>query len=147
MFLAGHTKELRRKLERDMEEAASEERFEDAAEVRGQLFALDHIQDVSLIKEDRGEDESSPRIEAYDTAHISGHQCHRRDDRHRPRRAGEEGLPHLPHPGHAMKNVKSREAKRLNDDIASLKELLARRLPHTEWPYPESYRRGRRQDA
>ena len=32
----------------------------------------DHIQDVSLIKADRSEDPTSPRIEAYDTAHISG---------------------------------------------------------------------------
>jgi excinuclease UvrABC nuclease subunit len=138
LFLAGHTKELRRKLERDMQEAAREERFEDAGQIRGQLFALDHIQDVSLIKEERTKDENSPRIEAYDTAHISGSNA-----------IGvmvvvDEGVPvrrdyrTFRIRGHAMKSAASREARRMNDDIASLKELIARRLPHTEWPYPRA---------
>jgi excinuclease UvrABC nuclease subunit len=147
MFLAGHTKELRKKLERDMKQAAKEERFEDAAQARGQLFALDHIQDVSLIREERTKDENAPRIEAYDTAHISGTNA-----------IGvmavvEEGVPVKKDyrtfriRGHAMKESgkektaarkESREVRRMNDDIASLKELLGRRLPHTEWPYPKA---------
>jgi excinuclease UvrABC nuclease subunit len=147
MFLAGHTKELRKKLERDMKLAAKEERFEDAAQARGQLFALDHIQDVSLIREERTKDENSPRIEAYDTAHISGTNA-----------IGvmtviEEGVPVKKDyrtfriRGHAMKESgkektiarkESREVRRMNDDIASLKELIARRLPHTEWQYPKA---------
>jgi excinuclease ABC subunit C len=40
--------------------------------------------------------------------------------------------------GHAMKSAASREVRRMNDDIASLKELIARRLPHTEWLYPRA---------
>ncbi|HEX7651786.1 MAG TPA: UvrB/UvrC motif-containing protein [Candidatus Paceibacterota bacterium] len=140
MFLAGHTKALRQQLQKDMREAAEEERFEDAAEIRGQLFSLDHIQDVSLIKEDRTKDEASPRIEAYDTAHISGTNA-----------IGvmvvvDEGVPAKKDyrtfriRGHRMKPVPkaSREARRMNDDIASLKELLSRRLPHTEWEYPKA---------
>ncbi len=138
LFLSGHTASLRATLTRDMKKAAKEERFEDAAQIRGQLFALDHIQDVSLIKEDRGEDESSPRIEAYDTAHLSGTNA-----------IGvmtviENGVPVKKDyrifriRGHAMKNAASRESRRMNDDIASLRELLARRLPHTEWPYPKA---------
>lgn len=147
MFLAGHTKELRKKLNRDMKAAAKEERFEDAAQVRGQLFALDHIQDVSLIREERDRDQSAPRIEAYDTAHISGTNA-----------IGvmtvvEEGLlvkkdyRTFRIRGHAMKESgkekttarkESREVRRMNDDIASLKEVLARRLPHTEWQYPRA---------
>jgi len=140
MFLAGNTKKLREQLNRDMKEAAQDERFEDAAEIRGQLFALDHIQDVSLIKEDRTKDAASPRIEAYDTAHISGTNA-----------IGvmvvvDEGVPVKKDyrtfriRGHKMKPVPkaARDARRMNDDIASLKELLSRRLPHTEWPYPKA---------
>jgi len=52
MFLAGRGKELRKRLQREMKTAVVEERFEDAAQARRQLFALDHIQDVSLIKSD-----------------------------------------------------------------------------------------------
>jgi excinuclease UvrABC nuclease subunit len=139
MFLSGHTKALRVKLNRDMKAAAKEERFEDAAEARKQLFALDHIQDVSLIREDRDKDANGPRIEAYDTAHISGTNA-----------IGvmtviEESMPvkrdyrMFKIQGIAMKEKgESREARRMNDDIASLKEVLARRLPHTEWPYPRA---------
>src|SRR3989344_1210639 len=79
LFLAGRGKELRRELEREMRRAAREERFEDAAALRRELFALDHIQDVSLIKDENRDPYFGTtvgkwgyRIEAYDTAHISG---------------------------------------------------------------------------
>ncbi|HUQ30317.1 MAG TPA: UvrB/UvrC motif-containing protein [Candidatus Paceibacterota bacterium] len=127
LFLAGRGKELRRKLEREMKDAARDERFEDAAEARRQLFALDHIQDVSLIKEDREKENAEDvRIEAYDTAHISGTNA-----------IGvmtviQGGMP-------AKKEYRTfriRTAK--NDDIASLKEILRRRFGHPEWPYPKA---------
>lgn len=51
LFLSGRGKELRALLTREMKAAAKEERFEDAARSRKELFALDHIQDVSLIKD------------------------------------------------------------------------------------------------
>lgn len=138
LFLSGKTKALRILLNREMKEAAKDERFEDAAEIRGQLFSLDHIQDVSLIKEDRGEDKGSPRIEAYDTAHISGTNA-----------IGvmiviDAGVPVKKDyrtfriRGYARKNVGPRRSYIQNDDIASLREVLARRLPHTEWPYPKA---------
>ncbi|MBU2220384.1 UvrB/UvrC motif-containing protein, partial [Patescibacteria group bacterium] len=71
LFLSGRVKTLRTTLTKEMNKYAKEERFEEAAAIRKQLFSLDHVQDVSLIKEDRGET-ASPRIEAYDTAHLSG---------------------------------------------------------------------------
>jgi excinuclease ABC subunit C len=33
----------------------------------------------------------------------------------------------------------SKETKRMNDDIASLKEILSRRLGHPEWPLPKAF--------
>jgi excinuclease ABC subunit C len=139
LFLSGRTKELRTLLNREMKEAAANERFEDAADIRGQLFSLDHIQDVSLIKEDRGEDKESPRIEAYDTAHISGTNAigvmvvidSGVPVKKEYRTFRIRGDADSPTPG-------VKEQKRLNDDIASLKELISRRLPHTEWPYPKA---------
>lgn len=131
LFLAGRGKELRRKLEREMREAAAAERFEDAAEARRQLFALDHLQDVSLLKNDlfhtrrdRGED--GTRIEAYDAAHLSGTNA-----------IGvmtvlEDGVPAK----REYRTFRIRTAK--NDDIASLKEVLRRRFGHPEWPYPRA---------
>ncbi len=144
LFLSGRVKALRATLTRGMKQAAKEERFEDASVIRRQLFSLDHVQDVSLIKEGRDKGKESPRIEAYDTAHISGSNAIgvmtvvengipvKRDYRtFRIRgtmmKENAEGKP------------QSREGKRMNDDIASLKEILSRRLGHPEWPLPRAF--------
>jgi excinuclease ABC subunit C len=128
LFLSGRVKTLRDTLTREMKQAAKQERFEDAGEMRGQLFALDHVQDVSLIKEDRDKGKESPRIEAYDTAHISGSNA-----------IGvmtvvENGLPIKA--DYRMFKIKGAVK---NDDISSLKEILSRRLGHPEWPLPKAF--------
>jgi excinuclease UvrABC nuclease subunit len=153
LFLSGRVKMLRDTITREMKQAAKAERFEDAADMRQQLFALDHVQDVSLIKEDWNKGAAAPRIEAYDTAHISGTHA-----------IGvmtvvENGVPvkadyrmfkirgdfHVAktHNKSADQSKKvaplSRESKRMNDDIASLKEILSRRLGHPEWSLPRAF--------
>ena len=130
LFLSGRVKTLRTTLARDMKQAAKEERFEDADVIKRQLFALDHIQDVSLIKEDRGQEKQGPRIEAYDTAHISGTNA-----------IGvmtviENGVPVKS--DYRSFRIKGSGGKSLNDDIASLKEILSRRLGHPEWFLPRA---------
>jgi len=130
LFLSGRVKALRAQLTRDMKAFAKEERFEEAAQARKQLFSLDHIQDVALIKEDRGDDQG-PRIEAYDTAHISGTNA-----------IGvmtvvENGMPVKK--DYRTFKIQGRGGKSLNDDIASLKEILSRRLGHPEWPLPKAF--------
>ena len=130
LFLSGRVKTLKTTLERDMKKAAKEERFEDAAVYRRQLFALDHVQDVSLIREDRDKDSDAPRIEAYDTAHISGTNA--------------IGVMTVVEGSIAQKKeyrtfrIRGKGGKALNDDIASLKEILSRRFSHPEWPYPKA---------
>ncbi len=131
LFLSGRGKELRATLEKDMHRAAKEERFEDASAARRELFALDHIQDVSLIKDERLEDarekQGSARIEAYDTAHLSGTNA--------------IGVMTV-----ILGGVPSKKEYRTfrirgvqkNDDIASLKEILSRRLGHPEWQLPQA---------
>src|SRR5512133_3119174 len=42
-FLSGETRPIQRELERRMQEAAAEERFEDAARYRNRLFAIRHL--------------------------------------------------------------------------------------------------------
>jgi excinuclease ABC subunit C len=128
LFLSGNVKGLRTALTKQMKEASDDERFEDAGTARRQLFALDHIQDVSLIKEDRSENLDSPRIEAYDTAHISGTNA-----------IGvmvvvDGGIPRKAE--YRTFKIRGSGGKSQNDDIASLKEILTRRLSHTEWPMP-----------
>ncbi len=128
LFLSGKVQALRKTLQKDMKIAAKEERFEDAALIRGQLFALDHIQDVSLIREEKEQSIDGPRIEAYDTAHISGTNA--------------IGVMVVVENGRANKKeyrtfkIKGVGGKTTNDDIASLRELLSRRFGHPEWPFP-----------
>lgn len=131
LFLAGRVKELRRTLERQMRAAAKDERFEDAAILRKQLFALDHLRDVSLIKDEnlsilrQAQDEYAKRIEAYDTAHLGGTNAIG------VRVVLEGGMP-------VKKEYRTFRIRgeNLRDDLASLKEILARRLRHDEWPLP-----------
>lgn len=130
LFLSGKVKALRTTLTKEMKLAAKNEEFEEAATIRRQLFALDHVQDVSLIKEDRSGDKDAPRIEAYDTAHLSGTNA--------------IGVMTVVENGLPMKReyrtfrIRGYGGKSLNDDIASLKEILSRRLGHPEWPMPRA---------
>jgi excinuclease ABC subunit C len=131
LFLGGKGKKLRVTLEREMKAAAKAEQFEKAAEIRRELYALDHVQDVSLIKDEQlealREQTAYGRIEAYDTAHLSGTNA-----------IGvmtvlEDGAP-------AKSEYRTFRIKgfKKNDDIGSLKELLARRFNHPEWSFPRA---------
>ena len=140
LLLGGKGKELRASLEKEMLQAAADERFEDAAEARRELFALDHIQDVSLIKDEQIEKArggfAAARIEAYDVAHLSGTNAigvmtvlidgmpAKKEYRTFRIRGGSDV-------GFTKPNIQ-------NDDIASLKEILSRRFTHTEWPLPDA---------
>src|SRR3989344_6083930 len=129
MFLSGRGKELRRMLEMEMREAAREERFEDASTAKRELFALNHIQDVSLIKDENRPQNSQGRtlrIEAYDTAHLSGTNA--------------IGVMTVVVDGISVKKENRTfhiKGVKKNDDIASLKEILSRRLNHSEWQFPK----------
>ncbi|MBI2410082.1 hypothetical protein HYV30_03535 [Candidatus Kaiserbacteria bacterium] len=145
MYLSGRGKELRRVLEREMREAANAEQFEVAAQRRRELFALDHIQDVSLIKDENtyhkkeGLFAKGQRIEAYDTAHISGTNAigvmavlvDGRPVKSEYRTFRIRGSTSSP-------QAASKKMRKINNDIASLKEILSRRLNHPEWPFPHA---------
>src|SRR3989344_3075143 len=133
LFLSGRVKELRRTIEKEMREAAVDERFEDASTAKRELFALNHIQDVSLIKDEHRYPNYVPvdtklgyRIEAYDTAHLSGTNA--------------IGVMTVVQDSTPIKKeyrtFRIRGVKK-NDDIASLKEILSRRFNHPEWQFPK----------
>lgn len=129
LFLEGKTSELREKLENDMHQAAEEERFEQAQEIKSQLFSLDHIDDVALIEEDNvNADNVDVRLEGYDIAHLAGSDM--------------VGVMVVLEEGYAKKSdYRKFNIKSVDDanDPASLAEIVRRRLKHTEWPYPDVF--------
>ena len=129
LLFQGRKKQLVASMERQMRAAAKEERFEEAARLREQLFGLTHIRDVSLIKDEyrgHGSAAQASRIEAYDIAHLAG--------------SGHVGVMTVVEGGLPNKmeyrkfNIKE---ARGGDDPGSLKEVLSRRLGHNEWPMPK----------
>ena len=128
LLFQGKKKQLIKTLEREMKLAAKEERFEEAAGMRSQVFALNHIQDVSLIKDEYRKPKITlgvTRIEAYDMAHLRG--------------SANVGVMTVVEDGVAQKNdyrkFRIRSAKP-GDDAGALREVLTRRLGHDEWPLP-----------
>ncbi len=123
----GKKTDIKRTLKKDMEAYAKKQEFEKAAYVRNTLFALDHIKDVNLIKDENVTDfkDKNFRIESYDVAHISGTS-----------RVG------------VMVVIEGREKvtdeyrrfklpENINNDYAGLKEILTRRFNHKEWRFPD----------
>lgn len=83
LFFEGKVSILRKQMEREMKQAAAAMDFERAAQLRNNLYALDHVKDIALIsREDsalpferevpEGSIDLEGRIEAFDIAHISG---------------------------------------------------------------------------
>ena len=128
MFLEGRKYDLVKKLEQEMTALAKEMKFEEANGVKRILFALSHIQDVALIRSDESDsagDEMSHRIEAYDVAHTSGKNI--------------VGVMVVA-TGNTLTKSQYRKFKLKTVDQAhetnSIREILARRFSHAEWPKP-----------
>ncbi len=129
LFFEGKKKTLVSGLERDMKLSAKNLKFEEAGRIKKMIFALNHIQDVSLIKADFGKMEDlfggEFRIEAYDVAHISGTNV--------------VGVMVVVEDNEPKKSDyrKFKIKASTNDDNASLREILERRFNHSEWPMPK----------
>lgn len=127
LLFQGKKKQLIATMNREMRAAAKEENFEEAKELHRQMYALQHIQDISLIKEEYRSiaPERSSRIEAYDIAHLRG--------------SAVVGVMVVVEEGAANKNqyrkFRIRSAKP-GDDAGALREVLSRRLGHDEWSLP-----------
>lgn len=119
---------LKRRLAKEMQGAAKAERFEEATTLRRQVAALDHIRDVTLIKDEhRISSGGGVRIEAYDVAHTSGTET----VAVMTVVSNGEKVPA------AYRKFKIHTAT--NNDTAALREVLERRLAHPEWPLPRVF--------
>jgi excinuclease ABC subunit C len=123
----GKRTEIKKDLEKDMKEQAKNQQFERAVKTRNTLFALDHIRDTSLIKEEEilSFKDAAFRIEAYDVAHISG--------KHRV------GAMVVLEGKEKAKDQyrKFKLEENVNDDYEGLRQILLRRFNHKEWRFPD----------
>lgn len=126
-LFSGNFHGLKRELTKEMKAAAKAEDFELAAMLRRQCSALEHIKDVSLIRSERISAGGGVRIEAYDVAHTGGTET--------------VGVMTVVDNGEKIKNAyrKFRIQTAGNDDVKSLREMLERRLNHSEWPLPRVF--------
>jgi excinuclease ABC subunit C len=139
LILSGKINNLKNSLKKEMSTLAKKHEFERAKQVRDQIFALEHIQDVAIIASEattfsppqlrRGDYSDNRggcfRIEAYDAAHLFG--------------TNNVGVMVVMEDGE-LKKSDYRKFKINNtkgDDVGALKEMLERRLKHAEWPMPD----------
>jgi excinuclease ABC subunit C len=129
LFFEGKKKLLVKKLEKEMRNLAKKREFEKAQKIKRQIFALYHIQDIALIKNQVSKmpfDTKTFRIESYDIAHLSGTNV--------------VGVMIVVENGEVKKTdyrkFKIRENPGINDTKA-LSEILTRRLAHAEWSKPD----------
>ena len=125
LFFEGKKDVLRKDLEREMKQNIKSLEFENADKNKKLLYALDHINDMALLKREVNRGENEFRIEAYDIAHLGGTNV--------------VGAMVVSCNGQ-LANSQYRKFKISRDesnDIAGLVEMLSRRLNHSEWAYPD----------
>lgn len=127
LFFEGKKDRIVAELDKEMMTLAKQNKFEKANELKKRIFALNHIQDIALIKKENKiyRDEKRIRIEAFDIAHLQG------SDMVGVMTVieGEEPLKS------DYRKFKINTVSSPND-TAALKEILERRIQHTEWPLP-----------
>ncbi|MBI5140075.1 MAG: GIY-YIG nuclease family protein [Candidatus Vogelbacteria bacterium] len=132
LFFEGKKTNILRALKKEMEEKAGKKNFERAAQIRNKIFALEHIQDVTLLKR-RSEfgsisgGSNIDRIEAYDVAHLAGLSA--------------VGVMVVIEKGEVKvseyRKFEIRGGASHKSDVDSLREVLERRMNHPEWRLPD----------
>lgn len=132
LFFSARKKDIVKSLEKEMKAFAKSREFEKAEKIKRQLFALDHIRDVNLLKNEMTKDpvygSNGYRIEAYDIAHISGKDT--------------VGVMVVVTDGELSKaeyrkfRIRGKNGVVSVNDVANLKEVLRRRLAHIGWTLP-----------
>ena len=131
LFLGGQRDRIIKSLEKDMKIAAKGLNFEEAARLKRQLFALNHIQDIALVSKSSVVGESKGvRIEGYDISNIGG--------------ANPVGAMVVFLDGRPAKQEYRKFKIRTIDqsnDVGMLQEMLSRRFSHSPraggWPLPD----------
>ena len=146
LFFEGKKKSVINNFKKDMFSCAKKKEFEKADIIKKRIFALNHINDVALIKEDisqiehfaRSSDEGGRgarpsqnalsatfRIEAYDIAHMAGSNM--------------VGVMTVIENGELVKSEYKKfiiRTQTASNDTGALEEMLSRRFRHTEWGLP-----------
>ncbi|MEK7460933.1 MAG: UvrB/UvrC motif-containing protein, partial [Patescibacteria group bacterium] len=129
LFLQGKKRQVAKKIEREMSLAAKKHDFETAATLRNQLFALNHLRDVALLKKDRPVskegDSAWQRIEGYDISNIGQDNA--------------VASMVVVTNGETDKNAYRKfQIKTVigQNDLKMMEEVLTRRFRHLEWPLP-----------
>lgn len=131
LFFEGKKTKVLKSLEQEMKKHAKKQEFELAEIAKRKIAALNHINDVSLIRDEnleikQGQANGSFRIEAYDIAHLSGKNT--------------VGVMTVVTNGVVDKSQYRKfiiKSGRGNDDYGNLAELLNRRFGHPEWGMPD----------
>ena len=128
LFFMGKKHKVINELEKEMMKLAKDEKFEEAYLIKKKIFALNHIQDIALVKAETKvyRDNKTIRIEAYDIAHLAG------EDMVGAMTVIEGGEPKKSE----YRKFKIKTLTKANDP-AALAEILDRRLLHSEWVLPQ----------
>lgn len=125
LFFQGKKKSVALNFKKEMLSFAKKKEFEKAGEIKKRLFALEHINDVALIKGDYLVSTQKFRIEAYDIAHMAGKNM--------------VGVMTVIENGQLAKNEYKKfiiRTQASSNDTGALEEVLSRRLRHVEWGLP-----------
>ncbi|MEX2436927.1 MAG: GIY-YIG nuclease family protein [Candidatus Paceibacterota bacterium] len=131
-ILKGKRKGLIKRLQREMKQASDSLEFEKASLIKKKVFALSHIQDVSLISQPEvgalgsKNKKTILRVEGYDISNISG----------------TSSVGSMVVLENDKLNVSQYRKFKINtikqqDDVGMMKEVLRRRLKHEEWRFPD----------
>lgn len=141
-YLEGGREKLIKDLEKQMKSASKAGKYEEAAEARNQLFGLKELKRKIIFSDKEFMDISSDqslrqlqqllklkepprRIEGYDVSHQSGTN------------AVASMVVFTNGVSDRSEYRKFKIKKQQNNDTASLREVLERRLKHNEWPKPD----------
>lgn len=113
LLLKGEKKKLLKKLTKENPQAA---------------IYLKHIQDVTLVSREEFNDDSQEfnRIEGYDISHFAGKETY-----------GSMVVFTGGKPDNSQYRLFKIKNAPANNDLEALREMLERRLKHTEWPKPD----------
>lgn len=126
-FFKGQKKQILKDLQKQMNDFSKLKEFEKASVIKKRIFAVNHIQDVSLVKAPVEDMSESFKIESYDISHTSG--------------ASVVGVCVVVSNGFPDKSLykKFKIKKEANNDLKCLEEILRRRLNHGEWQLPNLF--------
>lgn len=155
LFLQGKKKRVIGNLKKKMEAYSRMERYEDAANIRNRIFALQHLQDVALLKNSDWEEtfdslENTPnRIEAYDISNIFGEYAVGSMVVFTGGKIDTDEYRHFRIKGFKIRSGVSLQKEETRifpfekggsggiSDTGMLEEVLTRRFKHKEWKFPD----------